>query len=332
MKAVTYYKFGSPDVLKIKEVEKPEPKENEILVKICNTTVSAVDSIFRKGDNFFARLATGIFKPRASILGTEFSGMVEEVGTNVKLLKKGDKVFGSSANGNGAHAEYICLPEDGPFVIKPDDITYEEAAAIPYGALTALPFLRDSGKINSGQKVLIIGASGSVGTFAVQFAKHFGAEVTGLCSSSNVELVKSLGADKVIDYTKEDFTKNGEIYDIIFDTVGKTSYSACKKSLSKYGTYLTAYLYVSILFQMLWTTKISKNGKKAIIAFTGLRTFQDKVRDLHFTKELFEKGIIKPVIDKKYPLEEIIEAHRYVDKGHKKGNVIIIIDNRENGS
>ncbi|MAT57432.1 MAG: NAD(P)-dependent alcohol dehydrogenase [Ignavibacteriae bacterium] len=323
MKAIKYTKYGTPEVLQIVEINKPTPKPNEILIKINASTVTKVDSIFREGKEFFARMATGITKPKESIsiLGTEFSGIVEEIGSDVKLFKKGDFVFGAGHNGQGTHAEYITMPEDGPIIIKPNSIDDNSAAAIPSGALTALPFLRDNGKIQKGNKVLIIGASGSVGTYAVQFAKYFGAEVTGLCSSSNTEMVKSLGADYVIDYTKEDFTKSSSKYDIIFDTVGKSSFKVCKDSLTENGIYLSTFVSFRILTNMLFTSKFGK--KKAIIAFTGLRSVNDKLKDLLFIKDMLEKGTLKVIIDKVYPYTKIAEAHNYVDQGHKKGNVVI---------
>lgn len=324
MRAITHKKYGPPDVLELTELEKPTPNDYEVLVKIKAATVTAVDSIFRQGNQFFARMATGITKPKKAVLGTDFAGVVEEVGDKVTLYKKGNEVFGANDSAAGTHAEYICLPEEGSFVTKPASISSEEASAIPYGALTALPFLRDSGKIKSGDKILVIGASGAVGTFAVQFARYYGAEVTGLCSTSNVELVKSLGADKVIDYTKEDFTKNNEIYDIIFDTVGKSSFSACKKSLKKDGKFLTTVVGFPILFQMLWTSKLS--SKKAIISFTGMRSESAKKKDLIFIKELVEQGKLKTVIDKTFRLEQTVEAHKYVDVGHKKGNVVVTVN------
>lgn len=320
MKAVVYQKYGKSDVIEIKEIAKPVSKENEVLIKVCATTITAVDSIFRNGNNFFARLATGITKPKKEILGFEFAGEVESVGKDVKLFKAGDQVFGVSES---AHMEYISLPEDNAFINKPSNISFAEAAAVPSGALTAVPFLRDNGRIESGKKILIIGASGSVGTYAVQVAKYYGAEVTGVCSTTNIDLVKSLGADFVIDYTKEDFTKNGETYDIIFDTVGKSSYPVCKNSLNNNGIYLTTFISWAILFQMLLTSK-SKN-KKAVIAFTGMRSVEDKKKDLLFIKELIESGKLKAVIDKTYKLEEAAKAHGYVDKGHKKGNVVLIV-------
>ena len=320
MKAIVHAKYGSPEVLKLKEIEKPVPKDNEVLIKIYATTVTAVDSIFRQGNQFFARLATGVTKPKNPILGSEFSGEIESVGKDVKLFKAGDYVFGAY---EGTHCECICMPEDGAVAPNPSNVNYNEAAAVPYGTLTALPFLRDNGKIKKDQKVLIIGASGAVGTYAVQFAKYFGAEVTGVCSSSNVEMVKSIGADKVIDYTKENFTKSSEKYNIIFDTVGKSSFSDCKNSLTKNGIFLTAAISTAILFQMLWTSKMS--AKKARIAFTGLRSAGDKAKDLGLIKELIESGKIKAVIDKTFTLDQIADAHSYVDKGHKKGNVVVTV-------
>ena len=233
MKAAVYHKYGSPDVIKLEEIEKPVPGINEILIRNYATTVTAVDSIFRRGEDFFARMATGVIKPKNKILGTEFAGEVEAVGKNVRRFKKGDKLFGDSSTGSRAHAEYFCLQEDNPIELIPEGISVKEAASIPYGTMTALPFLRDNGKIKKGDKVLIIGASGSVGIFALQFAKIYKAVVTAVCSTDNVDLVKTLGADSVIDYRKEDFTKNGQSYDIIFDTVGKNSFRKCKDSLKE---------------------------------------------------------------------------------------------------
>ncbi|MFQ5592638.1 MAG: NAD(P)-dependent alcohol dehydrogenase [Anaerolineae bacterium] len=324
MKAAVYTEYGSPDVLQIKEVEKPTPKDNEVLIRIYATAVTAVDSIFRMGNRFDARLFTGLIRPKKSTLGSELAGEIEAVGKDVKRFKAEDQVFATTAD-FGAHAEYICLPEEAVLIIKPTNMTYSETVGAFGGALTALPFLRDSGNIQSGQKVLINGASGSIGAFAVQIAKYYGAEVTGVCSSANVEMVKSLGADKVIDYTQEDFTKSGQTYDIIFDTVGKSSFLRCKSALTQNGRYLTTVITFAILLQMLWTSKIG--SKKAVIAFTGLRPASEKTKDLLFLKELAETGQIKSVIDKRYPLEQIAEAHSYVDKGHKKGNVVITVEN-----
>ncbi|MTI30116.1 NAD(P)-dependent alcohol dehydrogenase, partial [Xanthovirga aplysinae] len=318
MKAIVYTAYGLPEVLQLKEIEKPSPKDNEVLIRIAAATVNITDAIIRKGKPFIARIGNGLFKPKNTILGSALAGEVEEVGKNVTLFKKGDQVFAAA---NGTHTAYKCLSEEGALVIKPTNITLEEAAAVPYGVLTALPFLRDDGKIKKGQQVLINGASGSVGTFAVQLAKYFGAVVTGVCSTGNLALVKSLGADQVIDYTTTDFTKTGHTYDIIFDTVGKSSFSKCKSALKPKGIYLLTIPTLSIMRQMLWT-KLT-NGKKAIFAAKGLRSSYKKAKDLKFIKDLIEAGKLKPYIDTTYPLKRIIEAHRYVETGHKKGNIIL---------
>jgi len=321
MKAIVCTKYGPPDVLQLKEVAKPTPKDNEILIRIYAAPVTAADGFMRKGEPFLGRLFLGLRKPKKTIPGGEFAGKIEAVGKDVKRFKEGDQVFGATSLGSGTYAEYISLPEKEPVAIMPANMTYEEAAAVLDGTLTALPFLRDQGNIQSKQRVLINGASGSIGTSAVQLAKHFGAEVTGVCSTANLELVKSLGADSVIDYTKEDFTKTGQTYDIIFDTVGKSSFSRCKNSLKQNGIYLNTFLGLVILLQTLWTSMIG--SKKAIIMFAGLMPSSEKTKDIIFLKELIEVGKIKSVIDKRYPLEQIAEAHRYVDKGHKKGSVVI---------
>jgi len=324
MKAVVCTKYGSPDVLQLKDVEKPSSGDNEVLIRVYATTVTIVDCIFRQGDQFAARLYTGLIKPKSTIPGFDLAGEIEAAGKDVKRFKEGDQIFGSNSTGSGAHIEYICLPEEGVVAIKPANMTYGEAAAVCDGALTALPFLRDKANIQSGQTVLINGASGSIGTAAVQLAKYFGAEVTGVCSTTNLELVKSLGADKVIDYTKEDFTKTGQTYNIIFDAVGKSSFSRCKGSLKQRGIYLTTVPTLAIILQMLWTSKIG--SKRAMFAATGARSSSEKTKDLFFLKELIEAGKIKSVIDRRYPLEHIAEAHRYVEKGHKKGNVVITLE------
>ena len=326
MKAIVCTKYGPADVLQLKKVEKPTPKENEVLIRVFGAAVNSTDPTFRLGKPFISRLFTGLIKPKNPIPGDVLAGEIEAVGKDVKLFKKGDQVYGATGTNLGAHAEYKCLPEDEALAIKPVNMTYGEAAAIVDGALTALPFLRDKGKIQSGQKVLINGASGSVGTAAVQLAKHFGAEVTGVCSTTNLELVKSLGADKVIDYTKEDFTKTDQTYDIIFDTVAKSSFSRCKNSLTQKGVYLTTLPTLTIMFQVLWTSKIG--SKKAKFMAAGLRASSEKAEDLIFLKELIEAGKLKSAIDKSYLLEQMAEAHRYVEKGHKKGNVVIILDNK----
>ena len=322
MNAIVQTKYGPPEVLQLQQVEKPVPQEDQVLIKIHATTVTAVDCTFRQGSPLIGRFFAGLTKPKNPIPGTEFSGEIEAVGVDVTRFKEGDQVYGTST-GNGAHAQYMCLPEGGAtLATKPANMTYEEAAVID-GALTALPFLRDRANIQSGQKVLINGASGSVGTAAVQLARYFGSEVTGVCSTSNLELVRSLGADKVIDYTQEDFAKSGQTYDVIFDTVGKASFSRCKDSLKETGIYLEAALTPAILPQMLWTSKIG--SKKAIIAFTGLMPGSERTENLITLRELIEAEEIKAVIDRSYPLEQIAEAHRYVETGHKKGNVVITV-------
>ena len=324
MRVIVYTKYGPPEVLQLKEIEKPVPKDNEVLLKVFATTVTATDCVCRRGEPKFSRLFTGLTKPRHQILGCEFAGEIEEVGKGVKLFKVGDKVFGTTP-GYGSYAEYICLPEDKSTLVKmPSNKSYEAAVACCDGFLTSLPFLQDKGKIQKGNKVLINGASGSVGSAAVQLAKYFGAEVTGVCSTASLDLVKSLGAEKVIDYTKEDFTKSGNSYDIIFDTVGKISFSSCKNSLKQKGIFLEAGITLGVFPYVLWTSLVK--GKKAMIAATGLRPPAERTKDLIFIKELIEAGKIKPVIDRQYPLEQIAEAHRYVGTGHKKGNVVITLE------
>jgi NADPH:quinone reductase-like Zn-dependent oxidoreductase len=276
----------------------------------------------RKAEPFAVRLFNGFIRPKRRILGSEFAGEIEAVGKNVRNFKTGDQVFGGTGFSLGANAEYICISEEQAVTIKPSNITYEEAAAIPFGSTTSLFFLRDKGRIQSGQKVLIIGASGSLGTAAVQLAKYYGANVTGVCSTANIELVKSLGSDQVIDYTKEDFTKNGETYDIIYETVGKTSFSQGKSCLKKNGLYLAAAAGLTEFIQMILTSMI---GSKKIIG----GVVNERKEDLIFLKELIEAGKIKSVIDRRYPLEEITRAHSYVDKGHKKGNVVITMDHNK---
>jgi len=321
MKAIVCTKYGSPDVLQLSEVEKPIPNDNEILVKVHASTVTSSDC---RGRSFtyapwfkpFGLLLYGIKKPRKNIPGDELAGEIEAVGKGVELFKKGDQVFamGSEFGFGGTNAEYKCLQENKVVALKPVNMTYEEAAAVPFGGVTAWHFLKKAG-IKHGDRVLIYGASGSVGTYAVQIAKYFGAEVTGVCSTSNLELVKSLGADKLIDYTKEDFTIDGQSYDVIFDAVIKTTFKRCKRSLKRNGKYLTVDW---PLLSALWT---SMRGSKKIIF--GIAPINNE--NLNQLKKVIEAGKIRAQIDRTYSMEQIIEAHTYVDKGHKKGNVVITI-------
>ncbi len=323
MKAIVCTKYGPPEVLQFQDVEKPVPKENEVLIKVHASTATTAGLSGRQGKPFVARLFTGLTKPKKNILGMELAGEIEAVGNDVKLFKEGDQVFGLCGVSFGANAEYKCLSEDAALIIKPTNMTYEESVAVVEGGLTALNFLRNKAHIQSGQQVLIYGASGSVGTASIQVAKYVGAEVTGVCSTTNLEMVKSLGADMVIDYTKEDFTKNGQTYDIIFDTVGKRSFPLCKESLKQKGVYLDA-AGLGTIFFMLWTSMFG--GKKAILTATYLRPAREITKDLIFLKELVEAGKMKPVIDRRYPLDQTAEAHRYVETGRKKGNVVITFE------
>jgi NADPH:quinone reductase-like Zn-dependent oxidoreductase len=330
MKAIIYTEYGSPDVLRLTEIAKPAPKDNEVLIRNYATTINFGDLMAR---NFKAisprefnmpflfwlltKISFGLNQPKVTILGNEFAGEVEAVGKAVTRFKPGDQVFGYPGQSFGAYAEYFCMPDDGVLAIKPANMTYKEAAVVPYGAIMALSLLRKV-NIQPGQKVLINGASGRIGSAAVQIAKHFGAEVTGVCGTQRLEFVKSLGVDQVIDYTKEDFTQNGETYNLIFDILGKGSFARCKNSLRPNGVYLFASFKMKQLFQMLWTSMTG--GKKVICAIAP-----GSVEDLNSVKELIEAGKIKAVIDRCYPMEQAAEAHRYVEDGHKKSSVVITV-------
>jgi NADPH:quinone reductase-like Zn-dependent oxidoreductase len=324
MKAIVYERYGPPEVLHLKDVAKPVPKENEVLIRMHAVAVTAGDANMRgftfvpRGFGPVPRLMFGFTKPRKQILGLNMAGEVEAVGKSVTLFKKEDQVFGSTGSVLGAYAEYVCLPEDGVFVLKPVETSYEEASTYAFGAQTALYFLRDLGKITKGQRVLISGASGSVGSFAVQLAKRFGAQVTAVCSTSSIDLVRSLGADAVIDYTHEDFTKNGEKYDAILDVTGKVPFPKLKGSLTKSGVYLAVQAGVPDFARALWTLMRGGRKIKAGVAMANKK-------DLLFFKDLIEAGKVKAVIDTVYPLEKAVEAHRHVDSGHKKGNVVMRI-------
>ena len=324
MKAIVCTKYGGPEVLQLQEVAKPIPKDYEVLIKVHAATATTAGLAGRTGKPAFARLFSGLTKPKKKILGIELAGEIEAVGKDVTLFRAGDQVFGmTGATTPGAYAEFKCMPEDGALAIKPTKMTYEEAAAVVEGGITALNFLKNRANIQHGQKVLIYGASGSVGTASVQVAKALGAEVTGVCSTRNVGLVKSLGADQVIDYTQEDFTQNGQTVDVIFDTVGKRSFSQCKDSLTPKGLYLDSGNAATI-WPMLWTSLFGR--KKAILLASYVRSASAITKDLVSLKELIEAGKIQSVIDRRYPLEQTAEAHRYVETGRKQGNVVITVE------
>lgn len=323
MKAIVCTKYGSPDVLQFQEVAKPVPKDNEVLVKVHATTVTAADTMMRKGTPFYARFFLGLTKPKNPIMGTGFAGEIDAVGKDVTQFKEGDQVFGETGVNFGANAEYVRVPADGVLTTMPANTTYQEAAPVCDGAITSMNFLKEIGHVQSGQKVLINGASGGLGTAAVQLAKHFGAEVTGVCSTKNVEMVKALGADAVVDYTKEDFTKTGQTYDIIYDTIGKSSFSHCKPALTAKGVYLSPVLKMPLLAQMLITS--IAGSKKAKFSATGMRPASELRVLLQELKEMMEAGSLTTIMDTSYPLEQTAEAHRYVETGRKKGNVTIVV-------
>jgi NADPH:quinone reductase-like Zn-dependent oxidoreductase len=330
MKAIVYTEFGSPDVLHLAEVAKPAPKDNEVLIKVQAAPVNYGDLLARNFNNLPVsefnmplplllpmRLYFGLRKPRVRILGNEFAGVVEAVGKDVTRFKPGDQVYGYRGQSMGTYAEYVCMPEAGSVACKPANMTSAEAATVPYGAIMATSLLRKA-NIQRGHKVLINGASGGIGSAAVQLAKYYGAEVTGVCGTPRLEFVKALGADKVIDYTTEDFTRNGETYDLIVDILGKSSFSQCKNSLNPHGIFLLASFKMKHLFQMVWTKFVG--NKKVVCAMTS-----EKPADLTFVKELIEAGQYKVIIDKRYPLEQTAEAHRYVEAGQKAGSIVIAI-------
>lgn len=325
MKAVVYKKYGPPEVLQLIEVAKPTPRNHEILIKTHATTVTSADWRVRSlnvpvGFGFISRLVFGVSRPRQPILGTEIAGEIESVGKDVSKFKVGDQVFAFSDTGMGCHAEYKCMPEDGAVALKPPNLTCDEAAALSFGGTTALDFFR-RGKLRSGERVLVNGASGAVGTAAIQLARHFGGDVTGVCSTANVEWVRSLGASHVIDYTKEDFTQNGETYDVIVDTAGTAPYSRSKASLREGGRLLLVLGGLPDMLQIPW---VSMTSSKKVIAGPAV----GRAEDLRFLAKLAEAGEFKPVIDRRYPFEQIAEAHRYVDTGRKKGNVVISLEQK----
>jgi NADPH2:quinone reductase len=319
MRAVIYDHYGPPEVLSLAEIEKPAPQANEVLIRVHATTVTPSDVLMRSGRSVIGRIMLGLSKPRPrfQLLGTEFAGEIEAVGQQVTRFKAGDQVYAFRGFGTGTYADYKCMPEKQSLALKPANLTYEEATAVVDGASTALFFLKELGDIQPGQRVLINGASGSIGTYAVQLACYFGADVTGVCSAKNVELVKSLGAQQVVDYTQQDFTQNGQTYDLIFDAVGKSSFARCKPSLRPNGRYLVTKGNMLMNYAMTWWTSL-RSGPKFVF---GLSI--EKNEALIFLKDLIESGRLKPVIDRCYPLEKVAEAHRYVEVGHKRGNVVI---------
>ena len=323
MKTVQHTQYGSHQVLKIEEVEKPSPKANEILVKIRAASITRADTMMRRGSPYIGRLMLGLTRPKHTGLGTGFAGEVEAIGPEVTQFQVGDAVFGESIFGSGTNAEYVCVPDDGVIAKTPDNLSHEEVCSSCDGPMTSLNFLRDVGQLVPGQQVLIIGASGSLGSAAVQIAKHLGAEVTGVCSGSNAELVKSLGADRVIDYTRQDFRKQEHRYDIIFDTIGNQSYCECRQSLKSDGVYMTPVFSLGNVLTMLITGIFSR--KKAKFSATGMRPTNELKGMLGELKTLFESNKLKSVIDRRYRLEETADAHAYIDQGHKKGNVVMVV-------
>jgi NADPH:quinone reductase-like Zn-dependent oxidoreductase len=322
MKAIVATGYGSPEVFRFTEVEKPQPKENQILVKVHVSSSTTADGMIRTGKPYFGRLITGLFKPKHPIPGTGFAGVVVSVGSSVSKFEVGDAVFGETTTGFNTNAEYVAVYEDGVVLHKPGNLSFEDAAPVCDGHLTSINFLKEIGKIEPGQKVLINGAAGSLGTAAVQLAKQMGAEVTGVCSTSNIGLLKSLGADHVIDYTKEDFTQTDERYDLVYDTVGKSSFRKSKRILKPNGAYLSPVLTLPLLLQMMRTSIIGK--KKAKFGASGLKNENELKILLQELIDMFRAGSLKTIIDRQFPLEKVAQAHEYIASGHKKGNVVII--------
>lgn len=320
MKAIVCTKYGLADVLQLREVAKPVPAENEVLIKVHAASITAADGMMRRGTPAYARLFLGLMRPGKPIPGTGFAGVVESIGSEVNRFEPGEHVFGETGVNFSAHAEYVCVSQDGVLASVPENINDEEAATICDGPLTSLNFLKNIGQLKAGQHILINGASGSLGSAAVQLAKQIGAKVTGVCSTSNINMVKSLGADRVIDYTQQDFVKSGLQFDFIYDTIGKSSFSACKTSLTESGVYISPVLSMSLLWQMIWTSKASR--KKAKFSATGLLPSAELNALLDELKPMIEIGKIKLVIDRRYPLVQAVEANRYVDSGHKKANIV----------
>mgnify|MGYP000706120316 CR=1 FL=1 len=322
MKAIIATGYGGPEVLQLREVEKPSPKENEVLIQIKAASISRADCMMRTGKPYIGRLFLGISKPKHPIPGTGFAGIIEAVGASVQNFKKGDSVFGESIHSFGTNAEYVCLDESGLIYTLPENVSFEEAASLCDGALTSMNFLKNVGEISPGQKILINGAAGGLGSAAVQLAKHFGAEVTAVCGPNNLQLAKDLGADKVIDYTKNNFTTNYQNYDVIYDTVGKSSFSKGKKALKEKGKFISPVLHFPFLGAVLWSSLFGK--KKAKFSATGALPIKELKPLLEELITIIKEGKIKTVLDRTYTLAEIKEAHIYVDKGHKKGNIVLV--------
>jgi NADPH:quinone reductase-like Zn-dependent oxidoreductase len=322
MKAAVHRSYGLPDVVTVEDVPKPVPGDDEVLVRIHAAVVGVVDGLARRGAPFYARVHFGLRRPRFPVLGCDFAGQVEAAGPAVTRLAAGDQVFGTIAPRFGAHAEYVCLPERAAVALKPANLGYPEAAALVDA--TALCFLRDKANLRPGQTVLINGASGAVGTAALQLARHFGASVTAVCSGANAGLVRRLGADDVIDYTETDFTRTGRTYDVIFDVAGTSSFSRCRPALNRPGVYLTTAPSPAIFLQMPWTSRFG--ARRAVVAFTGLRAASEKRKDLLYFRDLGEASALAPVVDACYPLPRIADAYRHVDAGHKRGNVVVTMN------